>query len=118
MTSDQLTGAQVPLVSYLELDPPHLVANECTRCGARYFDRRNACASCGGEAFSPVYIDTEGKVRTFSIVAFSIPGGEVAFGAAGGDCGGTRGPGGVTSGTPHPQPRNVGVKVKMVPASQ
>src|SRR4051794_41912054 len=102
MTSDQLTGAQVPLVSYLELDPPHLVANECTRCGARYFDRRNACASCGGEAFSPLDIDTEGKIRTVSILAVRIPGGEVAFVAAVVDCGGARGPGGVPRGTPHP----------------
>ena len=37
---------QVPLVDYLVLgDDPHLVANECTACGARFFDRRNACAS-------------------------------------------------------------------------
>ena len=34
---------QIPLVDYLMLgDEPHLVANECTGCGARYFDRRNA----------------------------------------------------------------------------
>ena len=40
---------QIPLVDYLVLgDEPHLVAHECTSCGARYFDRRNACASCGG----------------------------------------------------------------------
>jgi len=32
---------------YLVLgDDPHLVASECTECGARYFDRRNACANC------------------------------------------------------------------------
>ena len=38
---------QVPLVEYLVLgDSPHLEANECTSCGARFFDRRNACASC------------------------------------------------------------------------
>ena len=38
---------QVPLVDYLVLgDSPHLVASECVACGARYFDRRNACASC------------------------------------------------------------------------
>ena len=34
---------QIPLVEYLELgDQPHLKALECTSCGARYFDRRNA----------------------------------------------------------------------------
>ena len=43
---------QVPLVDYLVLgDDPHLVASECTSCGARFFDRRNACASCCGESF-------------------------------------------------------------------
>ena len=31
---------QIPLVNYLVLgDKPHLVANECASCGARYFDR-------------------------------------------------------------------------------
>ena len=39
---------QIPLVDYLVLgDRPHLVAKECTSCGARYFDRRNACVSLG-----------------------------------------------------------------------
>ena len=43
---------QVPLVEYLVLgDKPHLVANECTGCGARFFDRRNACAGCFGTEF-------------------------------------------------------------------
>ena len=46
---------QIPLVDYLVLgDDPHLVANECTACGARFFDRRNACASCGGTEFATV----------------------------------------------------------------
>ena len=40
---------QIPLVDYLVLgDEPHLVANECTSCGARFFDRRNACAVVRG----------------------------------------------------------------------
>jgi uncharacterized OB-fold protein len=40
-----MMAQQIPLVDYLELgDDPHLVANECTSCGARFFDRRNACA--------------------------------------------------------------------------
>ena len=44
---------QIPLVDYLELgDDPHLVANECTACGARFFDRRNACAACEGTDFT------------------------------------------------------------------
>jgi hypothetical protein len=36
----------VPIVDYLVLgDDPHLVTKECTSCKARFFDRRNACAS-------------------------------------------------------------------------
>ena len=46
---------QIPLVDYLVLgDEPHLVANECTSCGARFFDRRNACAACFGTDFEHV----------------------------------------------------------------
>ena len=45
-------SGQIPLVDYLVLgDQPHLVAHECTSCGARFFDRRNACASCFGTEF-------------------------------------------------------------------
>ena len=48
---------QIPLVDYLVLgEDPHLVANECTSCGARYFDRRNACASCEATDFKKVDI--------------------------------------------------------------
>ena len=71
-------AGQVPLVSYLELGgTPHLVANECATCGARYFDRRNACASCFGTEFKKVDVDTNGEVRAFTIVshaALGIPG--------------------------------------------
>ncbi len=61
---------QIPLVDYLVLgDDPHLVANECTTCGARFFDRRNACAPCGETEFKTVDVATEGEVRAFTIVA-------------------------------------------------
>ena len=44
---------QVPLVDYLQLgEQPHLTAHRCVDCGARYFDRRNACASCFGDRFA------------------------------------------------------------------
>ena len=53
---------QIPLVDYLVLgDDPHLVANECTSCGARYFDRRNACASCEGTEFKKVDVPDDGR---------------------------------------------------------
>ncbi len=81
---------QIPLVDYLELgDDPHLVANECTSCGARFFDRRNACASCGLTEFTTVDVPTEGEVRAFTIVAFAAPGIPTPFVAAVVDCGGT-----------------------------
>jgi uncharacterized OB-fold protein len=81
---------QIPLVDYLVLgDEPHLVANECTSCGARFFDRRNACAACGGLDFTPAVIDTTGEVRAFTIVSFAAPGVPVPFVAALVDCGGT-----------------------------
>jgi uncharacterized OB-fold protein len=68
---------QIPMVDYLVLgDAPHLVANECTDCGAKFFDRRNACASCGGTSFKKTDIATEGEIRSFTIVTAFIPGAE------------------------------------------
>jgi uncharacterized OB-fold protein len=81
---------QIPLVDYLVLgDHPHLVAHQCTSCGARFFDRRNACASCGLTDFALVDIPTDGEVRAFTIVAFAAPGIPVPYVAAMVDCGGT-----------------------------
>lgn len=83
-------AAKIAMVDYLVLDPePHLVANQCTSCGARYFDRRNACASCFATDFEKVVVPTEGEVASFTIVAFASPGVEVPFVAAVVDCGGT-----------------------------
>jgi acetyl-CoA acetyltransferase len=66
---------RVPLVVYLVLEPePHLVAHECRACGARFFDRRNACASCSGGAFIGVALETTGNLRTFTIVNHATPG--------------------------------------------
>lgn len=68
-------GRQVPIVDYLVLDgDPHLVAKECTACGAHYFDRRNACASCGGRTFTSRPLGTTGVVRSFTIVHRAAPG--------------------------------------------
>ena len=81
---------QIPLVDYLVLgSDPHLVANECTSCGARFFDRRNACAKCGRDGFAKVDIATEGEVRAFTIVAFAAPGIPTPYVSAVVDCGGT-----------------------------
>ena len=81
---------QVPLVEYLVLgDKPYLEANQCASCGARYFDRRNACAGCFGTEFAKVPIGTEGTVRAFTIVALAAPGITVPFVSAVVDCDGT-----------------------------
>ena len=83
-------AAQIPLVEYLSLDgAPRLTANECTSCGARYFDRRNACAGCFETGFRRVDIATDGEVRAFTIVTFAAPGVPVPFVAAVVDCHGT-----------------------------
>jgi uncharacterized OB-fold protein len=84
------TAMQVPLVDYLVLgDDPHLVAHECASCGARFFDRRNACAGCFGTEFHEVDIPTTGVLRTFTIVAFAAPGIDVPFVSGVIDCDGT-----------------------------
>ncbi|MDZ7673522.1 MAG: OB-fold domain-containing protein [Acidimicrobiales bacterium] len=84
------TQTQIPMVDYLHLgDHPHLVANECTSCGARFFDRRNACASCFKTDFKEVEVATEGTLRSYTIVTFAAPGVPVPFVAGIVDCDGT-----------------------------
>lgn len=105
---------QVPLVDYLVLgDNPHLVAHECTNCKARYFDRRNACASCSGTEFTTVDIPTEGELRSFTIVAHAAPGVPVPFVAGIVDCGGTSVRGNVINVDPDPDHVELGMKVRL-----
>ena len=106
---------QVPLVDYLVLgDAPHLEANECTACGARFFGRRNACASCFADDFTTVQIPNEGTVRAFTIVAFAAPGVDVPFVAALVDCDGTSVGGNLVNVEPDPEHVHLGMKVKLV----
>ena len=75
-----MATARVPLVGYLHLEPePHLVAQECSSCGARFFDRRNACARCGRTDFKAVAVDGRGELRAFTIVHRAAPGIPVPF---------------------------------------
>jgi uncharacterized OB-fold protein len=105
---------QVPLVDYLVLGKsPHLVANECTTCGARFFDRRNACASCFATGFKKTDVATEGEVRAFTIVSFAAPGVPVPFVAAVVDCDGTSVRGNVINTEPDPEHVQLGMKVKL-----
>jgi uncharacterized OB-fold protein len=112
--TDTSAPAQVPLVDYLVLgDRPHLVANQCTGCGARFFDRRNACAGCFGTEFTKVAIATEGELRSFTIVTFAAPGVPVPFVAAVVDCAGTSVRGNIINTEPDPQHVKLGMKVRL-----
>ena len=74
MTEETSAPEQIPIVDYLNLsDPPHLLAYQCDSCGARFFDRRNACANCGGRAFTKVQVASQGVLEAFSIVHRAAP---------------------------------------------
>jgi uncharacterized OB-fold protein len=108
------TTAQIPFVDYLVLDgEPHLVAHECTNCGARFFDRRNACGNCSGTSFTTVDVPTEGEVRAFTIVAFAAPGISVPFVSATIDCGGTSVRANIINVEPDPEHVTLGMKVRL-----
>ena len=108
-----MTG-QIPLVDYLVLgDQPHLVAHECTACQARYFDRRNACASCFGTEFMTVDVATDGVVNTYTIVAFAAPGIPVPFVSAVVDCDGTPVRANLINVEPSPDKVATGMKVSL-----
>ena len=105
---------QIPLVDYLVLgDHPHLVASECDNCGARFFDRRNACASCFATSFHPVDIATTGELRAFTIVAYAAPGIKVPFVAGVIDCDGTSVRANVIGTEPDPEHITSGMKVRL-----
>jgi uncharacterized OB-fold protein len=105
---------QISIVDYLVLsDEPHLVAHECSTCQARFFDRRNACASCSGTSFRDVTVATEGELRAFTIVAFAAPGVPVPFVAGVVDCDGTSVRGNVINTPPDPEHVILGMKVRL-----
>ena len=104
----------VPLVDYLVLEPePHLVAHECTACGARYFDRRNACANCFGTDFRTASVANTGELRAFTIVSLAAPGIPVPFVAGLIDCEGTSVRANVVNVEPDPDHVHVGMKVRL-----
>lgn len=63
-------GKQIPIVDYLVLDDggPYLECSVCESCGARYFDRRNACGRCGAVGFDRDQLANTGSIRSFTIV--------------------------------------------------
>jgi len=114
-------ASAVPIVDYLVLDgDPHLEANECTGCGARYFDRRNACANpdcatagSGRGEFRRAPVPTTGEVRAFTIVSHAAPGIPVPFVAAVVDCGGTSVRANLINVEPDPAQLSLGMKVRL-----
>jgi uncharacterized protein len=109
-----MMAEQIPLVDYLVLgDDPHLEANQCTSCGARFFDRRNACANCGKSEFTKAAISATGEVRAFTIVAFAAPGVPVPYVAAVVDCEGTSVRANIINVEPDPEHVTLGMKVRL-----
>jgi len=109
-----MMAQQIPLVDYLVLgDDPHLEANECVSCRARFFDRRNACAACEGTEFKKADVSTAGEVRAFTIVSFAAPGIPVPYVAAVVDCEGTSVKGNLINVTPDPEHVTLGMKVRL-----
>jgi uncharacterized OB-fold protein len=105
---------RIPLVDYLVLDgDPHLVAQECTSCGARYFDRRNACASCSRQEFTQVRVPATGVLRSFTIVQFAAEGVDVPFVAGVVDCDGTAVRGNIVNTAPDPEHVTLGMRVRL-----
>jgi uncharacterized OB-fold protein len=89
------------------------VASECSTCGAKYFDRRNACAACFGTEFRRVPVAPEGTVRTFTIVSLAAPGIPVPFVAAVVDCDGTSVRGNLINVPADPDHVSTGMKVRL-----
>ena len=105
---------QIPFVEYLALgDAPHLVANECSACGARFFDRRNACAACSATDFKQANVPTDGEVRAFTIVTFAAPGVPVPFVSGIVDCGGTSVRANIVNVAAEPDALSLGMKVRL-----
>lgn len=106
---------QIPFVDYLVLDDgePHLNAHECKACGARFFDRRNACAACFATEFATVPVATEGTLRAFTIVNLAAPGIPTPFVAAVVDCDGTQVRANLINVEPDPEHIRDGMKVRL-----
>ena len=78
--SVEIDTSRVPIVDYLQLgECPHLLANQCLSCEARFFDRRNACGACGATGFTTVQVDNQAVLKAFSIVHRAAPTVKVPF---------------------------------------
>lgn len=105
---------RIPIVDYLKLDdPPNLTAHECVSCGAHFFDRRNACASCSAVEFTSVDVAPEGTLETFTIVAQAAPGIPVPFVAGVVKCAGITVRGNVINTPADPDHVKTGMKLRL-----
>ena len=105
---------QIPLVDYLVLgDNPHLQGHKCASCGAVFFDRRNACASCSNTEFKPQDLATEGVLRAYTIVSLAAPGIPTPFVAGIVDLDGTSVRGNVINTEPDPDHVQTGMKLRL-----
>jgi uncharacterized protein len=114
--TDTATPTKIPFVEYLVLDGdrPHLVANECSSCEARFFDRRNACAACFATDFRQVDVATDGRLRSYTIVALAAAGVDVPFVAGVVDCRGMSVRANIVNCPPDPKHVQLGMKVRLV----
>jgi uncharacterized OB-fold protein len=80
----------------------------------RLFDRRSGCASCSGTRFEAVPIQTEGELRTYTIVAFAAPGIPVPLVAGVVDCGGTSVRANIVNVAPDPEHVRLGMKLRLL----
>jgi len=105
---------RIPLVDYLVLDDePHLVAHECVHCGARYFDRRSACAKCSRTEFRQAEVSRTGTLQTFTIVHFAAEGVQVPFVAGVVDCDGTSVRSNIVNVPPDPEHVTLGMDLRL-----
>jgi len=107
---------QIPIVDYLVLDDgePYLRAHQCDKCGALFWDRRNACAKCTGKAFHDQKLATTGVVRSYAIVHQAAPGVPVPYVSTVVDLdGGGDVKANIVNVEPEPKNLTLGMKVKL-----
>jgi uncharacterized OB-fold protein len=79
-----------------------------------FFDRRNACASCGGRTFASERVPSTGVVRAFTIVHRAAPGVPAPFASAVvGLDNGAKVKANIVGVDPTPEKISLGMKVKL-----